>query len=111
MQRMILSTSPIPRTRERICKPRLNSPTKCAFLLHPSSGFFQLNICHLSRFTIPFLKSEWAEIVRNSLEVDKELKPTIVRRTFDTADGQLHVYAPPTPHCSCLYIIVIILLI
>lgn len=27
-----------------------------------------------------------------SLEVDKELKPTVVRRTLDVRDGVLHVY-------------------
>lgn len=36
--------------------------------------------------------------MRTTLEVDKELKPTIVRRTLEAKDGVLHVYAHPPPH-------------
>jgi hypothetical protein len=45
-----------------------------------------------SNIAIPFARSEWADIVRTTLEVDKELKPTIVRRTLEAKDGVLHVY-------------------
>lgn len=33
--------------------------------------------------------------MRTTLEVDKELKPTVVRRTLEAKDGVLHVYAHP----------------
>jgi hypothetical protein len=49
-----------------------------------------------SNVVIPFAKSEWADIVRTTLEVDKELKPTIVRRTLEAKDGMLHVYVVDT---------------
>jgi hypothetical protein len=50
-----------------------------------------------SNVVIPFAKSEWADIVRTTLEVDKELKPTIVRRTLEAKDGMLHVYVLAHP--------------
>lgn len=46
---------------------------------------------HKFNIDIPFARSEWADIVRTTLEVDKELKPTIVRRTLEAKDGVLHV--------------------
>jgi len=51
----------------------------------------QVAFAHKFHLAIPFPRPEWAEMACTSLQVDMELKPTIVRRTMEAREGVLHV--------------------